>query len=403
MSPSPSRPRIPVPGFIRAASGWAITRFSAQILEFAAWVILANRLDVDDLGVVAIGVLSARYAGQIADWGALLRGPREIARHGRTSAVVSSYIRLRRRLSALTLGVLAAAYLIAGAPELLPMLAVAGGRGLAMDWVSLGEGESWRAGIPAVVQGFAGLAAVTVVSTTLGACLALGGAALVALALSLGLNRVRVQSAAESVAIDGWFMLASIADQLYASADTLLLAWLVSTADAGIYASIYRFPNAWISLVGLVVVGVLPDVTRALVADPQRLPAARRQGARVGAFAAATVVVPAAIAAYLIGPVFGEEFVVGRAALLVLFGATAVATASAPLRPLYVAVRSDKPMALMATATAVVNVGLNLVLIPRYGMVGAAIATLAIQFIPLGFFWHGTRPIDADEVSLTRA
>jgi O-antigen/teichoic acid export membrane protein len=76
---------------------------------------------------------------------------------------------------------------------------------------------------------------------------------------------------------------------------------------------------------------------------------------------------------------FGEEFVVGYPVMVVLAGGLLVRAFAGPLQGLLVVAGGHNKAAVALGITVVINVALNLVLIPRYGLVGAAAAT-AVAF-----------------------
>jgi O-antigen/teichoic acid export membrane protein len=94
----------------------------------------------------------------------------------------------------------------------------------------------------------------------------------------------------------------------------------------------------------------------------------------------------------LLVPIFGEEYADGRTALLILFLAAGVTTASAPYRVLYTALASDRRVAIATAIAAAGNVLANLAVIGRFGMEGAATTTLLSQIGMLLFLvtWSGS-------------
>src|SRR2546423_5694874 len=62
-----------------------VLRGLGQGLEFAAFVLFARRLGAAEFGRLSVAFLACRYAGLVADWGASIRGARDvaIARHRR--------------------------------------------------------------------------------------------------------------------------------------------------------------------------------------------------------------------------------------------------------------------------------------------------------------------------------
>jgi O-antigen/teichoic acid export membrane protein len=198
----------------------------------------------------------------------------------------------------------------------------------------------------------------------------------------------------------GWYLAVMLADQVCATADVVLISLLRSEHDAGIYAAVYRFPNAWITVQGLVIAGVLPWLTATLARHPERIAAVRRRALGIGGRLAlgAVALMPAA---WVICPiVFGDAYRSGRSALLVLLAATAATSLGAPVQALYFAVGDDRSLATWGVLTALVNVGANLVVIPRFGLVGAATVTLVSQSMVAGYVIASTGQVARQRSSL---
>ena len=170
------------------------------------------------------------------------------------------------------------------------------------------------------------------------------------------------------------------------SSDTILLAVIRTSAEAGVYASVYRLPLAWITVIGLCTTAAIPMITDSVRRGRTTSSLAHRRADWV-ALALTVAIAPVAAAGLLvIGPLFGGDFEVGRSALLLLFIATAATTASAPYRVLYTAFGSDRRVGLVTTIAAFANFFANLVVIGRWGMEGAAATTLVTQVGMLAFF-----------------
>jgi len=91
---------------------------------------------------------------------------------------------------------------------------------------------------------------------------------------------------------------------------------------------------------------------------------------------------------YLAVPiVFGDEYDRGRWPAVLLLAATAVATAASPLHHLYLAFGDDRPYAWFLAAAAALNVVLNLVCIPLFGLVGSASATVVANVVLAATLW----------------
>jgi O-antigen/teichoic acid export membrane protein len=361
------------------ALNYSALRLGGQALEFLGFLLLARGLDPATFGRVSIAFLVCRYGGIIGDWGALSRGSRDVAAAGRHGSVAA----LAHRRRSVTLPLAAVVTVVAlstGNATLAPIVGVTLGIGLSRDWIALGKERGFQAGVPSALQGSLIAAGGAVAATELTGAAVIGAAYAAAMIASLVLNRR--PAASDDVAgraPDAWLLIGFLAIQLTSTADTVLLGLLRGPADAGIYAAIYRIPNAWLALMSALIAGALPVATRAV--GEARGDALRRQSLRVSARLAGLVLLGAPLA-YLIVPVlYGPEYAPGQAAAAVLGVSTAVVTFGVPLHVFAVASGHDRRYALAMATGAVANLAMNAVLIPTAGMVGAAAATLLAQVL----------------------
>lgn len=356
-----------------------LLKLLGQALEFAGWVLIARASGAAAFGQVMVAFLVCRYAGIVADWGASLQGVRDVAAGNSAASVVA----LARRRARVCLGLSAGyvcAVLLLGVGELLPLVAVVLARGLGRDWLALGRSQPCRAGLAPALQGLALLVGAALLLPALAPASVVGIAYGLAGLSSLALNRLPAATGvAAPVQTPAWMMLALLADQAVASLDALLLAWVHGTQVAGVYAAVYRLPNACLALVGLLALGLLPVVTAELRADPSRLPALRRRLLTASSAGAGLVLLAAPLAWVLVPGLLGPEYVAGRPALMVLFVAISLTTLAAPLHSLFLATRRPADYARLHLTALVVVLAVNAALLPAFGMTGAAVATLCAQ------------------------
>ncbi len=352
---------------------------------------LARRLGTQDFGVLSVAFLVCRYSGLIADWGASLKGTRDVAA-GNGHDDIHALVRRREIVSAGLAVAYVAAVVVLGHPGLVPLIACIAGRGLNRDWLALGREQGTRAGITSFAQGALLAVGVLFVGSLFGASLVIGIAYAVGALLSVLLNRLEHRRSDNRPPVEGWLLLTNLSDQVFQTADTLLLALLVGTSAAGIYSAVYRAPNAWMTAVGLIITGFLPGITRRLRNDPQQFAAMRRQALKIGGVSALLVVVSIPIAYLLVPVVLGEAYSPGRGPMCILLAGSAVMTCTAGLAPLYYAVRPDRLIALWMTFAALLSMAVNFVAIPPFGMYGAAVVTLATQLLLSGFLFAQTMP-----------
>ncbi len=366
--------------------GWVLSRLVAQGLEFCGWILLARRLGASGVGVLAVAAIVARMLGLIGDWGASFRGPRDVVVKGRDSEAVVALVRRRQQVTIVLTAAMVLGAIVSGHAAVAPMALAVAARGAGRDWVALGESRRRDAAVPLLVQGALVCAGVLLTSSVFSGACAIAVGHFMGLIVSIRLNPIMSGRSLGRVVVDSWYLLAGIADQVLVSSDTILLALMRTTAEAGVYASVYRLPLAWITVIGLCTTAAVPIVTDG-VRSGRILGSVAHQRADWAALALTAALVPVAIVGLVVvGPLFGGDFVVGRSALLILFVATAATTASAPYRVLYTAFGSDRRVGLITTIAAFVNFIANIAVIGRWGMEGAAATTLLTQVGMLVFF-----------------
>lgn len=364
---------------IRQGGVHVALRSAGQALEFVGWVLVARRLGTSSFGAVAIAFALCRYGGLIADWGATISGPRDVARAGGSAS--AALIRRRRVMGFSLTAVAVAVAVIGGWTELAPMSLVILARGLGRDWLALGREQMTRAGLPAVVQG-TGMVVGAIASSSPGAIVVgIGGAYLLGALVSVALNRAQI-TAGKSAPAESWMLLALLANQLLLDLDVILIGALSSSSDAGIYAAVYRLPNALNSLIALGLMTALPAVTRAVTDDPGAFRSVRKRAIRVSATLGGGAAVALPVPVMVLVPILlGSDYRSGGASAAILMVGVCVAMMAAPLHPLYLAVGSDRLYAQLLAGTAAFNITANLVCIGLFGITGAAVATLASQLL----------------------
>jgi O-antigen/teichoic acid export membrane protein len=172
--------------------------------------------------------------------------------------------------------------------------------------------------------------------------------------------------------------LASLFQTLIVWLDTLFLGALGSAHEAGVYTAATRFIVLGTAFLGSVIQAVGPQISHLLAIH--RTDRAEALYQRTTAMLT-TLSWPIYLALALFAPVFlrvlGSGFASGEAALVILSVAMLVSIATGPVDwVLLMAGKSSWNLANVAGAL-VINIVLNLLLIPRLGMEGAAIAWAA--------------------------
>ena len=196
---------------------------------------------------------------------------------------------------------------------------------------------------------------------------------------------------------ESWaLMLSGFAIMIYMRLDQIMLAKMRGDAEVGIFSAALRFSEVWYFIPAALCSSLLPSLIR-----KQRLDTAAYE-TRIGqlydvnaglAYALIAVLVPTA--PWLFSLVYGEGFAGADgvfeihiwAALFVFLGVA---------RSSYLINEGFTSFSFLSTlAGAILNIVLNLFLIPRYGAHGAAVATVLSQMLSAflsSFLWAPTRP-----------
>jgi O-antigen/teichoic acid export membrane protein len=173
--------------------------------------------------------------------------------------------------------------------------------------------------------------------------------------------------------------------QIYYSTDLILVAYLAGDRKAGLYAAAAKLPLSVIGVAALWFSVAMPETARLHSAAQTDI--IRRQ-ARV----ATTSAVVAGLPFVVLGPIFatdiaktlfGPKFTGSGPALAILSASVAISFLQIVVTSVVMGAGRERPYVRVMSFGAAANVALNLVLIPLFGIVGAAISTMVAEIIVL--------------------
>jgi O-antigen/teichoic acid export membrane protein len=181
--------------------------------------------------------------------------------------------------------------------------------------------------------------------------------------------------------------------------DVILLGLLTTDQEVGLYTAPYRFCYFLIAIAAAIQIAYLPDVGRSTPGHERR--AAARRHLEISA----TLGIPLAaggvyVAAPLIQLLFGNEYTDGTHAFQLLLCSTGVVFLFAPLHNILLAEDRLQWEFWGFGVAALINLVLNLIWIPVYGIVGAAWATLLAEIMVL--IWVGISVFSSMRATLLR-
>ena len=170
--------------------------------------------------------------------------------------------------------------------------------------------------------------------------------------------------------------------QIYWSMDQVLLGFLTNKAEVGQYAAAAKLPVVLSGFIQIWVSAVYPHASKLFTHDPDAL---RRQ---LGIFTSLSVVValPLAAGSAILGTpiivgLFGTAYSQAGTSFAILMAASAIVVVAVNYTSLAMAVNEERTFAWSVTIASVINVLLNLLLIPFYGAIGASISTVVAESV----------------------
>ena len=383
--------------------------FAARALNFLNYAILARLLGPASLGLYAIGI-------------ALLQMFEGVARLGMSNGVIRLGTRYRRTAPSALKQVLTVALTLTGGCGLL----VAGGLWVLAPWIAseiFGKGSlavviRWFAGAVPFVAMLRVVAAATRVTlrtqysvwaseivpgivnllllvvfwlageALLGAIaarvLSFGVAAAIALFLlgrlfpgSLSVRQYNRRTARQLLSFSAPTALASILSGLLLSMDRLLIGVFCAPADVGVYqvaAQTALVLGSLLAGVNAIFVPMAADLHH--LGEHQRLQSLFRISTRWGLHAATPLfLVMVIFAPEVLSALYGAEYRTAAVSLMILSCGQFVNIATGAVGSLLTMSGYPKRWLAITVAAVAANLGLNLILIPRAGIAGAAMAT----------------------------
>lgn len=186
--------------------------------------------------------------------------------------------------------------------------------------------------------------------------------------------------------VSGWpLLLAGLSILIFMKVDQVMLFHMRSERELGAYASMMWLTERLFIFIGVVMTAFFPYLSEKYASDRDQY----FRAVRVGQKLFSIIVVPMVVFlvandAQVVRAVFGEGYVIDSQALQFLAGALLFIYWGAINQKVLIVTNALRLDLFFAGSSALVSLALNFVLIPRYGIVGAAVAA----FVSHGFyFW----------------
>lgn len=182
-----------------------------------------------------------------------------------------------------------------------------------------------------------------------------------------------------------YFFIATLVASINVRADILMLGWMKADADVGIYNAAARFSDLAAFALLILTPIIAPSLSRLFALnEKEKLQQLVSKAAKANFIFALMVTVFLIIWGNFPLKIFGDEFTAGYYAMLLLCGGQLITTFAGPAGNILLMTGFEKLAFYSGLAGTIINITLNLVLIPRYGINGAAAATAVSLFA-----WNG--------------
>lgn len=171
-------------------------------------------------------------------------------------------------------------------------------------------------------------------------------------------------------------VLSGVVLMVYLRIDQVMLGAMAPQAELGLYAAAVRISEVWYFVPTAIVSSVFPGLVALRSSDPVRFEQKLQQLYNLLAFLGYAVALPVTfIAPWLVQLLFGSAYLAAAPLLSVLIWAGLFANLSVVRNAHFIALDWGRSLLWATSLGATANVLLNLLLIPRYGALGAAVAT----------------------------
>lgn len=195
------------------------------------------------------------------------------------------------------------------------------------------------------------------------------------------------------------FAITSALGILFTNTDILIISWMRSASEVGIYSAAIRIVQVLYLIPGIIQVSTLPAFARFAKKDDAKF----REGLERTLGLIFLISIPislggAILSAPIMKLVFGAPYTTGGTALAVLmlgllFDFTAVVVSNAIF-----SYNHQKSLITASIIGATSNVFLDLILIPHFGITGSAFATFIAQIASNAYLWYAMKKLSSFRV-----
>lgn len=191
------------------------------------------------------------------------------------------------------------------------------------------------------------------------------------------------------------FALSGALGLLFTNSDILIISWMRTASDVGIYSAAIRIIQTFYLIPYIVQFATLPLLSRLAKHDNERFRNTLER--TLGMIFLASI--PLSLGGIVLGTqimsfVFGAAYAGGGLAFKLLSATLMFDFAASIVINALFAYDHQKSLIVSSAIGGVTNVGLDLMLIPFFGITGSAVATLIAQAVNNGYLWWAMKKVN---------
>jgi len=200
-------------------------------------------------------------------------------------------------------------------------------------------------------------------------------------------------NAARRLVNESWpLILSGLAIMIYMRIDQIMLGQMMGNKEVGLYSAALRFSEIWYFIPMAIVSSVMPSLTQARLESKEKYYLLLQQVFNNLVRIAYVIAMPMTfISSSLVTSLYGSEYSRAGLILAIHIWSAVFVFIGVGMSPWTINEGMMKYSLIQTIGGAIVNICLNIVLIPRYGAAGAAISTLISQMMA-SFLFNFTVP-----------
>lgn len=184
------------------------------------------------------------------------------------------------------------------------------------------------------------------------------------------------------------FAISGVLGLLLLNADILIIGWFRSAADVGFYSAAVRIIQLLYIFAGTVAQSSLPIFSRFIKEDKSRIKAALQKILRFAlSFSLPVAFCGIAGGGAIINFLFGKEYAPATLSFQILLMTLAFSFVAVIFNNVIFAYNKQKILIVYGAIGGFLNVGLDFLLIPKFGINGSAVATLISSIVADSYLW----------------